>query len=128
MRIEHLALNVAEPLEVARWYVAHLGFQVKRRVMEPPWAHFLADETGQVMLEIYGRTDIEVPNYAAIHPGVLHLAFVSHDVAADIQRLTQAGCTPEGEIDRLPNGSEIAFLRDPWGLCLQLVNRAEPLL
>lgn len=128
MRIEHLALNVAEPLEMARWYVAHLGFQVRRRVMEPPWAHFLADASGQVILEIYGRTDLEVPDYAAMHSGTLHLAFASNDVAADAERLVRAGCTREGDVQTLPGGTLMAFVRDPWGLCLQLIRRTEPLL
>ncbi len=128
MRIEHIALNVADPLEMARWYVANLGFVVKRRVMQPPWAHFLADETGQVMIEIYGRQDLAPPDYAAMHPGTLHLAFMSDDIAADAERLTRAGCTREGEIQPLPGGDEMAFLRDPWGLCLQLIKRAEPML
>ncbi|MBX3437058.1 MAG: VOC family protein [Planctomycetaceae bacterium] len=128
MRIEHMALNVADPLEMARWYVAHLGFQVRRRVMEPPWAHFIADETGQVILEIYGRTDLAVPDYANTHSGTLHLALLSQDVAVDAERLVRAGCTREGDVQALPGGSEMIFLRDPWGLCLQLIRRAEPLL
>ena len=128
MRIEHLALNVAGPLEMARWYVEHLGFIVQRRVMEPPWAHFLTDETGKVMLEIYSRTDIALPDYAATHPGTLHLALVSNDLAADRDRLLKAGCTPEGNITPLPGGDEMTFLRDPWGLCLQLVKRVQPML
>lgn len=128
MRIEHLALNVSDPNGMARWYIEHLGFQVKRRVMESPWAYFLADESGQTMLEIYGREDLAVPDYAAQHAGTLHLALVSDDVLGDVDRLRQAGCTLEGQIDHQANGDVMAFLRDPWGLCLQIVQRAEPML
>ncbi len=87
MRIEHLAINVAEPLEMARWYVEHLGFEVRRRSMEPPWGHFLADSSGQTMIEIYGRKDAPLPDYKAQHPAVLHLALVSEDVLGDVDRL-----------------------------------------
>lgn len=128
MRIEHFAFNVSDPNAVARWYVEHLGFEVKRRVMQEPWAHFLADESGQVMLEIYGRTDLPVPDYATQHPGTLHLALVSDDVAADVDRLLRAGCTLDGQIDHQPGGDVLVFLRDPWGFCLQLAKRAEPML
>ncbi|MFM8478773.1 MAG: VOC family protein, partial [Planctomycetaceae bacterium] len=55
MKIEHLALNVPDPLNLARWYVEHLGFTVKRRGIEPPYVHFIADDSGTVMLEIYGN-------------------------------------------------------------------------
>ena len=55
MKIEHVALNVPDPLAMARWYVEHLGLTVKRRAMEAPYAHFLADDSGTVMVELYGN-------------------------------------------------------------------------
>ena len=128
MKIEHAAFNVSDPLEMARWYVENLGFEVRRRIVDPPFAHFLADSTGQVMIEIYGREDAPVPDYTAQHPAVLHLALVSEDVEADVQRLTQAGGTLDGEIDRPGNGDVLAFVRDPWGFTLQLVSRAQPMV
>lgn len=128
MKIEHIAFNVAEPLEMARWYVEHLGFTVKRRVMESPWAHFLADDSGTVMLEIYGNPEVPVPEYAGTNPMVLHLALVSPDVEADVRRLTAAGATQVGDYLRAPNGDVLAMLRDPWGFCLQLAHRAEPMI
>jgi glyoxylase I family protein len=128
MRVEHVAFNVADPNSMARWYVQHLGFQIKRRVMQEPWAYFLADGSGQTMLEIYGRKDAPVPDYAGQHIATLHLALISDDVLGDVDRLRQAGCTLEGQIDHQANGDVMAFLRDPWGLCLQLVQRAQPML
>ena len=128
MRVEHVAFNVEEPLEMARWYCEHLGFEVKRRVMEAPWAHFLIDSTGNTMLEIYGNKNIPVPDYRNMHPGLLHLAFVSDDIAADVARLCAVGATCEGGIAPLPGGDMMAFVRDPWGFVLQLVKRANPML
>lgn len=128
MKIEHLAVNIEDPLEMARWYVEHLGFTVKRRVMESPWAHFLADDSGTVMIEIYGNPDVPLPDYREMHPGSLHLALVSSDVPADVARLSAAGATPDGEIQNLPNGDSMTFLRDPWGLTLQLVKRGEAMI
>jgi catechol 2,3-dioxygenase-like lactoylglutathione lyase family enzyme len=128
MRIEHVALYVPHPLEMARWYVEHLGFEVKRRAMAPPWGHFLADGSGQVMIELYSRADAPIPDYASQHPATLHLALVSRDVAADVERLTRGGATLEGPIDRQPGGDVLAFVRDPWGVCLQLAQRGEPMV
>ena len=128
MRIEHVAFNVPDPLAMARWYVEHLGFEVKRRTVDAPFAHFLADSTGKVMIEIYGRTDAPVPEYAGQHAATLHLALVSDDVEADVQRLTRAGGSLEGEIDRPDSGDVLAFVRDPWGFTLQLVSRAQPMV
>lgn len=128
MKIEHVAFNVEEPVAMGRWYVEHLGFTVKRRLVDPPWTHFLADDSGTVMIEIYGNRDAPVPDYRAGDPRSLHLALVSQDVEADVQRLTAAGATLVGEIDRLSNGDTLAMLRDPWGFAVQLVQRGTPMI
>ncbi len=123
MKIEHLALNVSDPLNMARWYVEHLGFTVKRRMMDSPFAHFIADESGTVMLEIYGNAGAAKLDFPSVEPPALHLAFVSHDVAADVKRLTAAGATIVADVHELPPGDTFAMLRDPWGVPLQLVKR-----
>jgi len=128
MKIEHLALNVPDPLTMARWYVEHLGLTVKRRFLEAPWAHFLADDSGTVMVELYGNTKAPMLDFPSVAPAALHLAFVSGNIEADIQRLTQAGATLVGGPDATVNGDVLAMLRDPWGVCVQLVKRAESLI
>lgn len=128
MKIEHLALNVSDPLNLARWYVEHLGLTVKRRMMEAPWAHFLADDSGTVMLEIYGNTDAPRLDFPALQPPALHLAFLSADLSADVRRLVTAGATIVADVHTLPSGDGFAMLRDPWGLPLQLVKRKEPMI
>ncbi len=45
------------------WYCESLGFKVKRSSDEPKPVRFLADITGQVMIEIYSDPNIEVPDY-----------------------------------------------------------------
>jgi predicted enzyme related to lactoylglutathione lyase len=63
-----------------------------------------------------------------MHPGTLHLAFVSEDIQSDIDRLSAAGAKLEGSITDLPGGDIMAFIRDPWGLTLQLVKRREAMI
>ena len=128
MKIEHVAFNVKDPLAMGRWYVEHLGFVVKRRTIDPPYAHFLADDSGTVMIEIYGNTDAPVPDYENLDARNLHLALVSKDVDADIERLTAAGASLDGEPFTGPNGDQLAMLRDPWGFAIQLVKRATPMV
>jgi glyoxylase I family protein len=128
VRVEHVAFNVQDPLAMARWYVDHLGFEVKRRVMEAPWAHFLIDSTGSTMIEIYGNTRAETLDFPQLSPAAVHLAFVSDDIDADLQRLVAVGGTAEGGVTPLPGGDSMAFVRDPWGFTLQLVKRAEPMI
>ena len=127
MKIEHFAINVAEPLKMASWYVEHLGLTIVRQQTETPFTHFLADESGTVMLEIYNNPAAHVPDYASMNPLLLHLAFVSENPELDKQRLLEAGATFEEEV-RPPNGDVLFMLRDPWGISIQLCKRANSML
>ncbi|MDG1894661.1 MAG: VOC family protein [Fuerstiella sp.] len=127
MKIEHTAFNVEEPVLMARWYVEHLGLTVQRRTTGAPYAHFLSDDSGTVMIEIYGNRDAPLPDYRNMNPAELHLAFVSSDVAADMQRLRTAGASVVADVHQLGDDT-FAMLRDPWGLPVQLVQRATPMI
>ena len=127
MKIEHLALQVQDPVAVAEWYCKHLGFTIKRRMPGSPDAFFLADSTGQVMLEIYNNPKATVPDYRAMKPLQLHLAFVSENVDADRARLQTAGCEFVEEV-RSAAGDHIVMLRDPWGFAIQFCRRATPMV
>ena len=128
MKIEHLAFNVEDPLAVGRWYVEHLGLTVKRQTAEPHYAHFLADDSGKVMLEIYRNDAARIPPYGDLDPLELHLALLSDDVAGDARRLVAAGATLVGQPQTSPQGDQLAMLRDPWGFAIQLVKRADPMI
>jgi catechol 2,3-dioxygenase-like lactoylglutathione lyase family enzyme len=127
LRLEHVALNVTDPRGVADWYVAHLGMRVVRQVDGPPHTRFLADAAGATVVEIYANESARVPDYRAMDPLELHLAFDSAEPDADRAALVGAGATFEAET-RLPDGSRLLMLRDPWGLALQLCARTVPLL
>jgi extradiol dioxygenase family protein len=55
MKIEHFAYQVEDPAAVAEWYCRQLGFIVKRESDSPVPVRFLADETGEVMIEYYNN-------------------------------------------------------------------------
>ena len=127
MKIEHTAFNVEDPVLMARWYVENLGMKVIRRMVDAPYAHFLTDDSGTVMIEIYGNRESALPDYHQMEPAQLHLAFVSEDVPADTARLCAAGATVVADVHQLREDT-FAMLRDPWGLPLQLVQRAIPMV
>jgi len=126
MKFEHFALNVPDARAAGQWYADHLGFNLVRRRDEAPFTRFLADETGRVVVELYTNAAAAIPAYAAQHPLVFHFAVVSGDVAADRIRLEAAGATLFAQ-EVLPDGSRLTMLRDPWGVPLQLCQRAKPL-
>ena len=128
MQIEHLALNVANPVAMAQWYVEHLGMTIVRDGPPPVSVRFLADSGGRVMLEVYRNPPDAVPDYAAIDPLLLHIAFVADNVDAARDRLIAAGAIPVGDIEVTPAGDRLVMLRDPWGLAIQLAKRADPMV
>jgi catechol 2,3-dioxygenase-like lactoylglutathione lyase family enzyme len=128
VKLEHVALQVADPVGLSRWYVEQLGLTVKRAQTASPFGHFLADDGDAVMLEFYGNPRIPVPDYARMEPLALHLAFHVEDVAGTRARLIAAGATPVGEVEANDVGDEVAMLRDPWGIPVQLVRRRERMI
>jgi glyoxylase I family protein len=128
MNIEHVALNVPDPVAIAVWYASHLGMRVLRSMPTSPFTHFLADESGRVVVEIYHHTKAAVPDYFSLDPLVFHLAFTATDVQGALEMLMKAGAIAAGEITVTPTGDEMVFLRDPWGISIQLVRRAQPLV
>jgi glyoxylase I family protein len=127
MKIEHIACNVSDPVAMADWYGKHFGLRVVRHVPGPANTHFLADDGGSTVLEIYCNPPDQVPDYASMDPLLLHLAFVSADPVSDSERLSAAGAKFVSEL-HLPDGSHIMMLRDPWGLAFQLCRRSVPLV
>lgn len=127
LKIEHFALNVPQPLKMADWYVANLGMKEVRKMTEPPFTVFLADDSGRVMIEVYRNPPENVPDYASMDPLQVHLAFVSEEPIEDKERLEKAGAKTESVLN-LPDGSVLVMMRDPWGICIQLCKRGRPML
>jgi len=127
MRIEHIAFNVADPVAMAQWYKAHLGMSTLRKTSAPLYMHFLADASGETIIEIYNNPKAPVPDYRTMHPLVVHIAFVVEDIQATRERLLKAGASAEDDITVTDAGDELAMLRDPWGFAVQLVKRRVPM-
>jgi glyoxylase I family protein len=125
MKFEHFALNVPDARLMSRWYVDHLGMEIVRSREEAPYTHFLADETGRVVMELYTNTLSAIPDYPGAHPLSFHVAFVADNAAATRSRLEMAGATVFKE-EILPDGSVLTMMRDPWGIPIQFCQRTKP--
>ena len=128
MKIEHFAYQVEHAGESADWYCANLGFSIKRSSDAPVPVRFLADETGQVMIEIYNNPTVTTPDYGSMDPLLLHMAFVCDKVPETVEKLVAAGATLVSGPEVTGMGDELAMLRDPWGLAIQLCNRADSMI
>lgn len=125
MKLEHFALNVDDAPSHARWLVQHLGFTIARNRTDAPHTHFLADSTGRVVVELYSNPKAPVPDYAAAHPLCFHFAVVATDAHAERHRLEAAGAKHVLD-EPQSDGSQLVMMRDPWGVPLQLCQRANP--
>lgn len=125
MIFEHFALNVPDARAMSRWYVQHLGFAIARSREDAPHTHFLADGTGRVVVELYTNPAAKITDFAAAHPLSFHFAVVTQAARDERARLEKAGATFFVE-DALADGSVLIMMRDPWGVPLQLCQRANP--
>ncbi len=127
MKLEHSAINVADPIGLAQWMVKHLGLRIVVANTTGTLTHFLADEAGS-MIELYNNPIAPMPDYSAVNPYNLHFAFSTGDIATDRDRLVAAGATTIGEMTVTPSGDRLIFLRAPGDVPIQLAQRKTPLV
>ena len=123
MKLEHVAINVPEPVQMAEWYKTHCGMRIVLSVEGSPFTRFIADASGTVAIELYRNEDAPIPDYFAQSHLVVHNAFTVENLDETRDRLTEAGASFVEEVNT-PDGSRLIMLRDPWGIPLQIVNRS----
>jgi len=128
IRLEHVAINVEDPEGMAKWYCENLGMKIVRKGSPPVSMRFISDVAGNMMLEIYHNPPDAVPDYEAMDPLLLHIAFMVDDVKGTCRKLVAAGATIVSDVTKTESGDEIAMLRDPWGVPIQFVKRADTML
>ncbi len=128
MRLEHIAINVNDALAMAQWYVEHLEMVLLRSQKVSPYAQFLADANRQSVIELYSNPAGGFPTYADMSVFTFHIAFEVMDMAGTRSRLIEVGAIADGEVVTTPSGDQLAFLRDPWGVTVQLAKRVKPML
>ena len=128
MKLEHGAINVEDVKAAAQWWVEHLGMKIVRSSDQPPYMTFISDGAGS-MIELYSNKEVDLPQYASLHPANLHFAFyVEGGIEEKRDELVKAGATVVDEINNTPAGDQLLFLRDPWNVPLQLIKRKEPMV
>jgi glyoxylase I family protein len=128
MRLEHIAINVEDPVAMAKWYCGNLGMKIVRKGPAPANAHFISDTGKNVLLEIYNNPPDDVPDYASMNPLLFHIAFIVDDIEGICRKLISAGAKIVNDVSTTPEGDEYAVLRDPWGISIQFVRRAEAMI
>ncbi|MFK7802217.1 MAG: VOC family protein [Anaerolineae bacterium] len=129
MEIEHFAINIKDAVEFAEWYAAHLGLNIIRsNRAAKPFESFMIDSKGHTILEVYSDPQAEFLDYAALNPYTFHIAFKVTDIEQVIEKLVAAGASYDGELLTNSTHDKVTFVRCPWGVALQFVERNEPLI
>jgi hypothetical protein len=124
--IEHIGICVEEPIEMAKWYLETLGFNIKFSAQDDEkGVAFISDGGDKVMLEL-GKVPGVLPLVRGMsHHLQLHIALKSEDPDGDAEYLVSNGAK---FIERCPikrPGENLIVLSDPWGNTIQLVKRRD---
>lgn len=118
----HTKLQVSD-LDVAiRFYQIAFGYAVRSRRPGPHDSEIafmvLPGEAAEIQLCQYpGSEDVVVPER------LMHLAFRVDDLDAVLEGALRAGASLDAAPYTLPSGSRVAFLRDPQGYAIELVQK-----
>lgn len=127
--LEHVAVVADDPESLADWYCRTLGFELlsKGTVVLGDTEidyHFLG-LSGGALLEILNSNGKPRTRKEDDDAGIRHIAFLVEDMDASCRDLQEKG-VEIGALRELPNGTKLAFFRDPEENILQLVYRTSP--
>ncbi len=119
----HTKLQVSD-LDVAiRFYENAFGYALRSRRPGPQDSEIafmrLPDEATEIQLCRYPEEDVVVPER------LMHLAFRVDDLDAVLSGALAAGASLTSEPYTLPSGSRVAFIRDPQGYDIELIQKPE---
>lgn len=110
----HMHLTATTPEEGAQWYIKNMDCQSvpgrpERAKCGPTWFLFAAG----------------TPSGPSVGSGVNHIGFSFPNLEAKVKQLEAAGIKLEGPIRDVPKLFKLAFLSDPWGTRIEIVEHPE---
>lgn len=122
---QHTMIRVRDLAAAMRFYAEAFGYAVRSRRPGPHGSEIafmrLPDEAVELQLAHFpGEPDFRVP------ARLMHLAFRVDDLDALVQGAVQAGATLVEPPYVLPSGSRVAFLTDPDGYPIELIQKPAP--
>ncbi|MBM01134.1 MAG: hypothetical protein CL762_00205 [Chloroflexi bacterium] len=127
-KINHIHIKSNDPEADANWFVQAFNFKITSDEVRAVGDRFISCESeGGLRVNISGeRTNEKLgPSDADPHYGLEHFGFDSSDINADISRLETLGAVlAEGPIEQ-PNGMQIAFIKTPGNVRLELIQWAD---
>jgi len=106
----HMHLTAPDADAGAQWYYTHMG-------CEPVVGRSNAAQCGDTIFLFAARE----PTGGSVGSAVNHIGFSFTDLDAKAQELASAGIALEGPVRDIPGLFKIAFVVDPWGTRIELV-------
>ena len=88
----------------------------------------MIDSKGKTIFEVYADPQAEFLEYGKLNPYTFHIAFKVTDIENVIEKLVAAGASYDGKLLTNSTLDKVTFVRCPWGIALQFVERNEPLV
>ncbi len=127
MRLLHTMIRVGDLDESIRFYTEQLGMSLRSRKDYPGGRFtlaFLRDAGGGHEIELTHNWDRKDYDHGDAFG---HLAFAVEDIVSVCERMRSAGVPITREPGPMKHGSTvIAFVRDPDGYAIELIERKEP--
>jgi catechol 2,3-dioxygenase-like lactoylglutathione lyase family enzyme len=110
----HMHLTAPKPEEAAEWYIKHMECspvpgRPERAKCGTTWFLFAAGTASGT----------------SVGSGVNHIGFSFRNLDAKVKALEAAGIKTEGPIRDVPGLFKLAFLSDPWGTRIEVVEHPE---
>ena len=121
--LDHLALVTTDVRRAARFYTEVLGFTETGRLETAHSDTIIFISLGGTQIELFGTGDGQAPTGADGCTGFRHLAMKVDDIDAEYERLKAAGVEFSMVPTTVDAGLRIAFLLDPEGNSLELMQR-----
>ncbi|MEG8947141.1 VOC family protein [Rosettibacter firmus] len=125
---EHIGINIEDTKAATEWYTKNLNMKIIRENMTPYYSAFIADSALSMMIELNYNKDFPAISELNFNYDSFHLAFCVDNINLIKERLLNAGATILSDIRKTESGDQVLVLRDPWGLSIQFVQRAKPML
>lgn len=122
LHYRHSKLRVSDLDRAIAFYRDALGYEFRKRKPGPEGSDiaFLALPGEDTEIQLAHYPDLgafEVPRH------LVHLAYRVSDLASVVERVLAAGATLVSGPYALPSGSRVAFVRDPDGYDLELIQK-----
>ena len=119
---DHIHLTAPDALKAVNWYVKHFGGEAGRFDRAGDGTVYPIDRVfyDDIALIFFERE----PTGGSVGTGVDHIGFSLRNVEEVVSNIIQDGGTQLGDFIEF-SGMKIAFVEDPWGTKIELINDAD---